>query len=146
MQSPYHAAAGLLEGTKFHGRTNPLLGPGLPPQDDYDPPSTREHHKGWHPMHSHLLQKRSVNETISRNSCHSQCMRPSVTPPQPATNFLPNVEWWFVASCNATFCLYLMCLKQPMYRVPQADSKAVNNYQYRQSCTCSFLRNEGSAG
>ena len=71
MHCPYHAAAGLLEGTKFHGRTNPLLGPGLPPQDDYDPPSTREHHKGWHPMHSHLLQKRSVNKTIALKSCHS---------------------------------------------------------------------------
>lgn len=49
---------GLLEGTRFHGRSNPLLGPGVPPPDDFDPPSTREHHKGWHPLHSHLLQKR----------------------------------------------------------------------------------------
>ncbi|DBA98134.1 hypothetical protein WJX77_003403 [Trebouxia sp. C0004] len=56
-QLPAGDAAGLLEGTKFHGRTNPLLGPGLPPQDDYDPPSTHEHHKGWHPMH---LQKRDI--------------------------------------------------------------------------------------
>ena len=51
-------ATGLLDGTKFHGRTNPQLGAGIPPPDDFDPPSTREHHKGWHPMHSHLLQKR----------------------------------------------------------------------------------------
>ena len=56
-------ATGLLEGSKFHGRINPLLGPGIPPQDDYDPPSTHQHHKGWHPMHSHLLQKRYTLRT-----------------------------------------------------------------------------------
>ena len=56
---------GLLEGTRFHGRSNPLLGPGVPPPDDFDPPSTREHHKGWHPLHSHLLQKRFA-------CCHHQ--------------------------------------------------------------------------
>ena len=54
------SVAGLLKETKFHGRTNPLLGPGVPPPDDYEPVPTRGHHKGWHPMHSTLLQKRCV--------------------------------------------------------------------------------------
>ena len=51
--------AGLLGGERFHGRVNPQLGHGQPPPEQYDETRTlAEHHKAWHPQHSHLLQKR----------------------------------------------------------------------------------------
>ena len=51
--------AGLLGGKRFHGRVNPQLGHGQPPPEQYDDARiVVEHHKAWHPQHSHLLQKR----------------------------------------------------------------------------------------
>ena len=83
----HHCPAGLLGGERFHGRVNPQLGHGQPPPEQYDDTRTvAEHHKTWHPQHSHLLQKRCalgvsaagrlpLQQRLSRGTASGACLR-----------------------------------------------------------------------
>ncbi|KAK9820470.1 hypothetical protein WJX72_010695 [[Myrmecia] bisecta] len=51
-------AAGLLGGSRYHGRNTPVKGKGHPPPENKE--EVRLGHKTWHPMHSHLLKRRDI--------------------------------------------------------------------------------------
>lgn len=131
--------SGLLDGTRFHGRTNPLLGRGVPPPDDFDPPATREHHKGWHPMHSHLLQKRCASHDIPCRCLPSQLSLCSAVPETLQHSCCSESAWLRCYLCICSYHWLLAMLRELASRHGFAQwqlSTEISKYNLSMTTSC----------